>query len=75
MPLESGRRLGAFEILEPLGAGASGIPKALSERVIGEWPPFIVTPDGSRFIVPLPIEQSASRALTLVQNWTSELER
>ena len=74
MTLDGAPKLMAVEVtLEP--TFSSGIPKALSERVIGEWPPFIVTPDGSRFIVPLPMEQSVSKPLTLVQNWASELEQ
>ena len=72
--LDGDQRLMAVEVtLEP--TFSSGIPEALSERVIGRWPPFIVTSDGRRFIVPLPIEEPGSEPLTLVQNWTSELER
>ena len=36
---------------------------------------YDVTPDGNRFLVTQPIEQSGAEPLTLVQNWTSGLER
>ena len=52
-----------------------GIPKALFNPGPAGWPQFDVTPDGDRFLVNQPAEQSGVEPLTLVQNWTSELER
>jgi Tol biopolymer transport system component/predicted Ser/Thr protein kinase len=56
---------------------AAGIPEALfdpRERdAVG--PQYDVTPDGLRFLVNQPLEQSVVEPLILVQNWARELER
>ena len=39
------------------------------------WHVYAVTPDGNRFLVAQPFEESGAEPLTLVQNWASELER
>ena len=59
--------------LEP--SFSAGIPEALFDSGFSGWPRWSVTADGSRFLVSQPIERSAARSLTLVQNWTSALER
>jgi serine/threonine protein kinase len=59
--------------LEP--SFSAGIPEALFDSGFSGWPRWSVTPDGDRFLVNRPIERSAAAALTLVQNWTSALER
>jgi serine/threonine protein kinase/Tol biopolymer transport system component len=52
-----------------------GIPKALFNPGSAGWPEFDVTPDGERFLVNQPIDEPSVEPLTLVQNWTSALER
>jgi hypothetical protein len=69
-------QLTAVEVtLEP--TFSARIPKTLfdprARDVAG--PQYDVTPDGRRFLVNQPIEQAVVEPLTLVQNWTSELER
>ena len=36
---------------------------------------YDVTPDGQRFLVATPIEQTSSEPITLVQNWTALLKK
>ena len=54
-----------------------GAPEALFDPHLREGfgPQFDVTLDGTRFLVNQPVDQPAVEPLTLVQNWTSELER
>ena len=51
------------------------IPEALFNPGTARWLRYDVTPDGNRFLVAQPLERPVSEPLTLVLNWTSELER
>ena len=65
----------AVVMLSSSTASSAGIPEALFDSGFSGWPRWSVTPDGDRFLVNRPIERSAAGALTLIQNWTSALER
>ena len=52
-----------------------GVPEALFDPGRPGWPRYDVTRDGNRFLVRQLIDQPSVEPLTLVQNWTSELER
>ena len=70
------RTLMAVEVrLEP--AFSPGVPTLLfhprTREIFGRQ--YDVTSDGNRFLVNQPIDQPGVEPLTLVQNWTSELER
>ena len=65
--------MAAAVTLEP--AFSAGTPEVLfdpGEVGFNQWD---VTPDGNRFLVAQRIEQFEAEPLTLVQNWTNELER
>lgn len=68
-----GTLMAAAVTLEP--AFSAGTPEVLfdpGEVGFNQWD---VTPDGNRFLVAQRIEQFEAEPLTLVQNWTNELER
>jgi Tol biopolymer transport system component/predicted Ser/Thr protein kinase len=70
------RRLMAVEVtLEP--TFSAGLPETLFEPQMREIQgrQYDVTPDGNRLLVNQPVEQPVVEPATLVQNWTSELER
>jgi Tol biopolymer transport system component len=70
------RTLMAVEVrLEP--TFSPGVPTLLFDPRAREIPgrQYDVTSDGNRFLVNQTVEQPAVEPLTLVQNWTSELER
>jgi hypothetical protein len=55
---------------------SAGVPQALFDARVGlGGQRYDVTPDGNRFLVSQPMEQPGEEPLTLVQNWTRELER
>ena len=63
------------EKLEP--TFSAGIPEALFDprERNRQGQQYDVTPDGLRFLVNQPLEQSVVEPLTLVQSWARELER
>ena len=75
MKVMASSKLMAVEVtLEP--SFSAGIPEVLFDT--GEaWRNrrYDVTPDGNRFLLVEPVEAPGVESLTLVQNWTSELER
>ena len=51
-----------------------GKPQPLFQApgVLSAWD---VTPDGNRFLFAMPVEQGTSPPFTIVQNWTTAMER
>lgn len=59
MPLNQGKKLGPYEIVEPLGAGGN----------------YDVSSDGQRFLVNTLVKQkTSSLGVTVVTNWTGILD-
>jgi len=80
MPLTPGTRLGPYEIVATIGAGAgstfqAGQPKALFRVPSGVRPNWDVAPDGQRFLM-LVLAGANSRApLTVLLNWETLLQK
>ena len=53
----------------------SAVPKPLFDTRLSGNQRFAVTADGKRFLMPWPLEETASQPLTLVFNWNAALRR
>ena len=70
----NGRFMAVEVTLDPVFS--PGMPEPLFDPEVPlGWPQYDVTPDGNRFLVVQRIERSVIEPPTLVQNWTSGLER
>ena len=67
----SGGKLMAVEVKADGSGFEPGVPKLLFERVDG----FAVSGDGQRFLIPVPVEGDSSAPITVVMNWTADLNR
>jgi hypothetical protein len=64
----------AVDIKGTGGSPEAGVPKALFDVRVPGYARFDVAKDG-KFLIPIPVEQSASAPITVVVNWTGELKK
>ena len=75
MALASGSRIGAYEVTAQIGVGGMGevyrVPCGASAR--RRKAQYDVTPDGQRFLVNVPAEDTQTTSITVVLNWAAGL--
>ncbi len=72
MALQPATELGAYKILNPLGAGGMGeVYRATNARINQ----YDVTADGQRLLVNTSVDQKVSSPINLIINWTADVKK